>query len=116
MQRATAFIGIVVLAFGAQFILPWWAIALVAFILGALLGKTQVHAFGSGFLAIFVLWTIQAFLHFTANDGILASRMGTLLGGVPGALMPWITGLIGGIVGGLSAWTGFLGGGLAKRS
>ena len=98
---------IAVLAFLAQLALPWWAIAIAAALGAAFLGKSGWQSFGAGFLAIFALWGIQAFLISSANEGLLAARMGVLLGGLPGGGMPWLGGLVGGLVGGLGALCGF---------
>jgi hypothetical protein len=73
----------------------------------AFLGKGSGQAFGAGFLALFALWGVQAFWISAANEGVLAARMGMLLGGVPGGAMPWLSGLLGGLLGGLGALCGF---------
>lgn len=100
-------LAIAILAFVAQLALPWWAIVLAAALGGAFLGKGGWQAFGAGFLGLFALWGVQAFLISSANEGVLAARMGILLGGVPGGLMPWLSGLLGGLLGGLGALCGF---------
>ncbi|MBK6947679.1 MAG: hypothetical protein IPH16_06020 [Haliscomenobacter sp.] len=97
---------IIGLSFIAQFFTPWWTFAIVAFVSGALLSEKAFQAFAAGFLGIFLLWSAQAWWLTIGNEGILAAKMGELLGGVPGAAMPWVTGLLGGLLGGLGGWTG----------
>ncbi len=97
---------IIGLSYIAQFFTPWWTFAVVAFVSGALLGEKAFPAFLAGFLGIFLLWSVQALWLTIGNGGILAAKMGELLGGVPGAAMPWVSGVLGGLLGGLGAWTG----------
>ena len=87
---------------GAYF--PWWTIAVAGFVIALLLPQSPFSAFFSGFIAIFLLWTIIAALINTANGGILSGRIGLLLGiGKSPVLLVIITGLVGGIVAGFAA-------------
>lgn len=83
---------------------PWWTIAVVGFIVLLLLPQPPASAFLSGFIAVFLLWTVLAALISTANGGILAGRIGLLLGiGKSPVALALITGVIGGLVTGLAA-------------
>jgi hypothetical protein len=87
--------------------LPWWIIAPVAFAVGFIFQQKSVYAFLAGFVAIFALWTIYAFLLSQANHDILAKKIAELLplkGHVSWLILT--TGAIGGLVSGLSAVTG----------
>ena len=108
----TAAIG---LAFLLQLWLPWWSVALVGFLIGLAGSKSPKSALGLGFASVFLCWLGQTLWINYQNEGILASRMGLLLGGAPGYLLPWVSGRLGGLVGALSAWTGFLFKNLAFR-
>lgn len=92
----------------AQLVLPWWIVPVIAYGSAWVGSKSAGKAFLSGFLAIFLLWTGYALWIYINNDGILASRVGGLLGGLPGWLMPLITGLLGGLASGTAAFAGFV--------
>ncbi len=109
MRFLLLLVSILVLSFLGQYFFPWWAIVPIALIGGFALGKNNQQAFLGGFLAIFLLWTGQTLWMSLANEGILANKMGLLLGGVPGGALPFVSGIIGGLLAGLAAWTGFLG-------
>lgn len=95
---------IAIIAFFAGLYFAWWTVAVAAFIVVLFLPLRPAAAFVAGFMAVFLLWVVLAALINTANDGILASRIGQLLntGRNPFVLI-LVTGLTGGIVGGLSA-------------
>ncbi len=101
---------IAALSFLSQQFLPWWSLVIIAFIIGWLMGLKGWASFLSGFLAIFLLWGIYAFVLNQGNEGILATRMANLLplSGNP-ILLILVTAAIGGLVGGLGAATGSLG-------
>ncbi|MBO9617980.1 MAG: hypothetical protein J7539_03000 [Niabella sp.] len=83
---------------------PWWIIAVVGFIIILLLPQRPSAAFLSGFIAVFLLWAVLAARINTANGGILAGRIGLLLGiGKSPVTLALITGVIGGLVTGLAA-------------
>ncbi|ANH81371.1 hypothetical protein A8C56_10585 [Niabella ginsenosidivorans] len=101
------FISIIVtalLAYVGGVYFPWWIIAVAGFVIAFLLPQAPFSAFLSGFIAVFLLWVVLAALINTANGGILAGRIGLLLGiGNSPVLLVLITGLVGGIVAGFAA-------------
>lgn len=104
---------IALLSFVACLYLPWWSIALVAFIVSLLIRQKPLASFAAGFLGLFLLWSVMAAVINIQNDGVLAARIAEIfpLGGSAVMLIA-VTGLIGAIVGGLAALSaGFL----AKR-
>lgn len=103
------FLIILILSFAGSFFLPWWAAAIIAFIMALIFGGNAGKAFLSGFGAIFVAWTILALMKSIPNDNILAGRVVQLFP-LPNNWI-WllvVTAVIGGIVGGMSALSGAL--------
>lgn len=98
---------IALLSFAAGLYLPWWSLALVAFIVAALIHQRAGMAFLSGFLALFLLWGIIAFIIDQRNQHILSSKIATLLPlGGSSMLLILITSLIGALVAGFAAMAG----------
>jgi hypothetical protein len=97
---------IALLSFVSCLFLPNWIIAPVAFLVSLLIPLKPSQAFLSGFLALFLLWGGLAFAANAANDGILATRIASLLplNGSPYALI-LVTALVGGLMGGGGALT-----------
>jgi hypothetical protein len=103
------FLIILILSFIASYFLPWWVIALIAFLAALFLGKTTGQSFWSGFGGVFIVWVVLALIKSTPNDNMLASRVIQLFP-LPHnwILLLLITALIGGLVGGMSALSGIL--------
>ena len=87
--------------------LPWWSLALAAFLVAALIFQRPLYAFLSGFLALFLLWGIFAGIINSANEGILAAKVAVIfpLGGSSFLLM-LVTAFVGALVAGLAALSG----------
>lgn len=103
------FLIILILSFASGYFLPWWVVAIAAFLAALFVGKTPTQSFLSGFAAIFIGWTVLALFKSIPNDHILASRVVKLFP-LPDNWI-WLlalTALIGGIVGGMSALSGVL--------
>jgi len=92
---------IALLSFICGLFLPWWTIAVAAFLVSALIPQKPGWAFFSGFLALFLLWGGMALGIDLANDSILSTRVAGILplGGSSTALIV-VTALIGALVGG----------------
>ena len=105
------FILILLISLVAQFFLPWWVIAPIAFGLAARGKESGKKSFWNGFFAIFILWICMALLRSLPNENLLANRVGEMLN-LPPASYNWlilvlISGTIGGLVAGISAFAGF---------
>lgn len=98
---------IAVLAYLLEMFLPWWSVAIAAFIVEIALGTPKGKAFFSGFLGIFLLWFSVAFIIDSANEHILSTKMAAVLplGGSAIAIILF-TAVIGGLLGGLAAASG----------
>ena len=95
------------LAFVAGIYMPWWGIAIAAFIAALVVGQHAGKAFLSGFLGVFILWACIAWWINEKNDGYLSVKIAELLplGGNP-VLLILVTGLVGGLVAGMGAMSG----------
>lgn len=95
---------IAVLAAVVAWFLPWWTVAIVAFIIG---GQSK-NAFLAGFCGVALCWLVAAVFRDMANDHILSGRMAVLFKLPNYGLFICVTVFIGGLIGGLSAWSGAL--------
>ena len=74
----------------------------------------RTYAFWAGFLAIFILWGVVAYLFDQGNEGILSAKIAQILpigevmgeGSNYGLAMILLSAIIGGLSGGLSMMTG----------
>lgn len=107
MKFLAALILTALLSFIAGLYLPWWGIAIAAFVVGLLVIQKAGLSFLAGFFGILLLWSGLSFWIDTKNEGILSARIGELLGVGPNSfLLILITGFIGGLVGGFAAMSG----------
>jgi len=102
------FLIILILSFASGYFLPWWVVAIAAFLAALFIGKTSGQSFWSGFSAVFIGWTVLALFKSIPNDHILAKRVAGLFQLPNWWLLLLITALIGGLVGGMSALSGVL--------
>lgn len=98
---------IMALSFAACLYLPWWIIAVVAFIVAVAIPQRPMKSFVTGFFALLLLWSGLSFWISNNNDHILAHKVSLLIMKMDN---PWllilITGLVGGLVAGLAAISG----------
>ena len=101
MKLAVSIILIAALSFALGLYLPWWSIALGAFIVGALIHQRPITSFLAGFASIFILWFLLATVIDIRNQHILSKKLALLLPlGGNSFLLILITALIGALVGG----------------
>jgi hypothetical protein len=97
---------IALLSFICCLFLPWWTIAIAAFVVSALIPQRPLLAFFTGFLALFLLWGGLALGIDAANNSILSTRVASIL---PlhgySILLILVTALIGALVAGGGAIT-----------
>ena len=95
------------LSFIAGLYLPWWSIAIVAFLVALFMGQFIGRSFLAGFLGIFVLWFIVALEIDIRNEHILSQKIAQLFSlGTSSVLLILITAFIGALVGGFAAMSG----------
>jgi hypothetical protein len=95
------------LSFAACLFLPWWSIAIAAFVVAALIPQKPLKAFATGFAALFLLWGGLSFWISNNNEHLLAHKVSILILKIdnPFALI-FATALIGALVAGLAALSG----------
>ena len=92
----------------AQLVLPWWALAVVAFAVCFWRSSGSGRAFLYGFVGVALVWLAYALLIHVRTDGILTDRMSQLLfktHASEGLMLA--TAVLGGLVGGLAGLTGY---------
>lgn len=102
-----AIVVILALSLILQSILPWWTVAVAAFVGGYLRSSSGWKATGAGFAGIGILWLLSASFIHLKTGGILTSRVGEMLGLPMPFLVIFVTAILGGGVGGLAAATGY---------
>ncbi|MEO6820109.1 MAG: hypothetical protein ABI266_06765 [Ginsengibacter sp.] len=98
---------IILLSFCACLYFPWWSIAIVAFIVSAIIPLRPYAAFLAGFFALLLLWGGVSWWISNGNEDILAHRVSLLIlkNDTP-VLLIILTAFIGAIVGGFAALAG----------
>ena len=100
----TAFLAYVV---GLYSTLPWWLFAVSSFFVALAIKQKPGWSFLSGFLGLFLLWAVLAFMKDAANDHILSAKVAQLLlKSSSSSAIVLVTGIVGGLVSGLAALTG----------
>lgn len=107
MKLIVAILLTALLAFVGGLYLPWWSLAVAAFLIAVLVHQKAGKAFASGFIGIFLLWGALAWWIDMKNEMILSKRVAELipLGGNHWLLI-LLTSFIGALVGGLAAMSG----------
>jgi len=98
---------IALLSFLSGLYLPWWGIALAAFLVSVVIPLRPGLSFLSGFLALFLLWALLAWSMDAPNNSILSVKIAQILPlGGSTVLLILITAFVGALVGGGAALTG----------
>jgi hypothetical protein len=107
MKLLVAIILTALLSFVFGLYLPWWSIAIAAFISALLIPMKSGKAFLAGFLGVFILWALLAWWIDMKNQGILSKKVAEIfpLGG-SSFLLILVTALIGALVGGIASMSG----------
>lgn len=87
--------------------MPWWGIAIAAFLVSAAIPQKPAYSFLSGFLGVFLLWEVLAWWIDNKNGGILSQKIAYIFGlGGSSLLLIVITSVIGALVAGFAALAG----------
>ena len=97
------FLVVLTVAFLLSKLLPWYAIMIASFLTALSVPLKKAYVFFIPFLAIALLWMVQAYLLSNTNDFILAKKIAQLLplGGNP-YLLILVTGVLGGAAAGVA--------------
>lgn len=100
----TAFLAYVL---GIYSTLPWWSFVISSFIVALAIHQKPGKAFLTGFLGLFLLWVVLAFMKDAANDHILSQKVAKILPlGGSYIVLILVTGIVGGLVSGLASLSG----------
>jgi len=107
MKFITSIILTAILSFAACLYLPWWSIAIAAFIVAALIPQHPGKAFITGFLALLLLWSGLSFWISNNNEHLLAHKISILILKMDNPyVLILITAFIGALVAGFAAMSG----------
>ncbi len=104
MRFPTQMLAIIILGFLLELFLPWWSVAIAAFI-GGLFLNTR-HNFFAGFLAIGLLWMVKSLLIDLSTDSGLADKVARIFMLHNKAFLLLVTFIISGLVGGFASMSG----------
>ena len=97
----------ILLSFALCLFLPWWSIAIAAFVVAALIPQKPSKAFVTGFIALFLLWGGLSFWMSNNNEHVLAHKVSQLILKMDSPLVLVLaTALIGALVAGFAALAG----------
>ena len=109
MKIIVSIILIALSAFVLGIYMPWWRIAIAAFLVPLVIDQKSVWAFLSGFIALFLLWGIMSWIISSNNQQIFAHKISRLiLSSDSPTLLIFVTALLGSIVAGFAALSGSL--------
>ena len=95
------------LSFAVCLFLPWWSIAIAAFVVAVLIPQKPFKSFLTGFISLFLLWGGLSFWISNNNDHMLAKKIFVLLLKMDNPYLLIIaTALIGALVAGFAALAG----------
>ena len=109
MKFISSLILTALLSFAACLFLPWFTIAIAAFIVAVLIPQHPGKAFLTGFLALLLLWGGLSFWISNNNEHLLAHKVSILILKVDNPfLLVFTTALIGALVASFAALSGSL--------
>lgn len=98
---------IILFSFLSCLYLPWWSVAIVAFLISIIIQQGHLASFICGFISLFLLWGFLSFWISMENGNILAHRVSLLIFKTDSPiLLIFVTALIGAMVAGFAALTG----------
>ncbi|MBI2282119.1 MAG: hypothetical protein HYU71_00255 [Bacteroidetes bacterium] len=99
--------GFLAYVLGIYSTIPWWCFVFSSLLVSAAVHQRPGKSFLSGFLGLFLLWVVLAFMKDAANEHILSTKVATILPlGGSYLVLILVMGVVGGLVSGLAALTG----------
>jgi hypothetical protein len=96
-------------AFVMGIYMPWWSIAIAAFLVPTIIDLKPVWAFLSGFVALFLFWGIMSWIISSNNQQVFAHKISRLiLSSDNPTLLIFVTALLGALVAGFASLSGSL--------
>jgi hypothetical protein len=109
MKIIVSIILIAICAFVLGIYMPWWSLAIAAFLVPLLIDQKPGWAFLSGFTALFLLWGLMSSMISSANEQVLAHKISRLILSADNpTLLILVTALLGALVAGMAALSGSL--------
>jgi len=106
MKFITSVLLIALLSFAACLYFPWWSIAIVAFLVVALIPQSPGKSFLTGFIAIAILWAMLSFWKSSQNEHLLAHKVSVIILKMDNPVLLIVaTAVIGALVAGFAALT-----------
>lgn len=107
MKFVVSILLIALLSVAACLYLPWWTVAIVAFIVAAIIPQKPIKSFFAGFISLLLLWGCLSLFLSSNNNHLLAHKMSVLILKMDNPmLLIAVTALIGALVAGFGALTG----------
>lgn len=89
-----------------QAVLPWWSLALAAFLIGIIVSQSLFLSFLSGFLGTALVWWGYAWMIDINTASLLSEKIAALLQIGSSSALIFAGGVLSGIVGGVAATSG----------
>lgn len=99
---------IAILSLLAQLVLPWWSLAIVAFLVCYWRSSSAGKSFLYGFVGTALVWLVYALVIQLRTDGVYVGRISQLLFQTNTTALPvLVTTIVSGLVGGLAGVSGY---------
>jgi hypothetical protein len=106
MKFTAAIIVTALLSYVGGLYMGWWVIAIAAFLVALVIQQKPLHSFLAGFIALFLLWGVLAWMIDSSNEHLLSAKIAEILfKSQSSMLLVFVTALIAGLVGGFAALT-----------
>jgi hypothetical protein len=107
MKFIVSILLIALLSVAACLYLPWWSIAIVAFIVAAVIPQRPLKSFFTGFISLFLLWGSLAWFLSSNNNHLLAHKISLLFLKMDNPFfLIAVTAMIGALVAGVASLAG----------
>lgn len=106
MKFVAQILTVALVCLALQLFLPWWSLAIGAFVVGYLFAMNGWASFAAGLLGVGLLWFGMAWYIDYTTQSILTTKVALMFPTKNVPLLFLATSLIGGLVGGFASLTG----------